>query len=67
MVEKFVTITERNGVYTSGRDIWTVEISHGKYHISCNGSPICYGQAKPGVTCEQIVHSCCGKHFKKVG
>lgn len=66
VVEKFVTITNKDGIWMCGRDTWEVEISHGKYHISCNGSPICYGNVKPGTSCEQVIRSCCGKNFKRI-
>lgn len=67
MVEKFVSVNERNGIIERGRDIWTVKIINGKYHISCNGTPICYGTAQPGMTCERALRNCSGKRFMKVG
>lgn len=67
MIEKFVSVNERNGIIERGRDIWTVKITNGKYYISCNGTPICYGTAQPGMTCEQALRNCSGKRFMKVG
>lgn len=62
MVEKFVSITSN-----SDKGIWSVEIVGGKYYISYNGSPLCYGQAIPNMTCEQTIRHCCGGEYRKVG
>lgn len=66
MIEKFVSYKERNGIIERDRDIWTVKIANGKYYISCNGNPICYGTAQPGMSCERVLRNCSGKQFMKV-
>lgn len=67
MKESFVVMRDTDSYPRLTRDIWTVTIADGMYLIAINGQKICYGTAKDGQSCEDILRSFCGMSFSKVG
>lgn len=66
MVENFVSVFEHGGTLYRSKEVYTVKIVDGVYHLACEGREICYGRAPKHWTGADIMRNVANLRVQKV-